>query len=126
MKIHRSIIAVLVLQWIVSVCLFVDNSLTKRELSKRPTYKEVIIFTEYITDSIVLADSQTLFEKGVNGNLKSLLYLLVDIHRGEAYSWELDKYVYSLIILEKNRSIEARKQFLKRIRLQYIHNIRSK
>jgi hypothetical protein len=126
MKIHRNIIIVLILQWTVLVCFFVDNNLTKRELSKRPTYKEVIIFTEYITDSIVQADSQMLFEKKVNGNLKSLLYLLVDIQRGKAYSWELNKYIYSLAKLEESRSIKARKEFLKRIRLQYINNIRSK
>ena len=74
-------------------------------IQQRTTRFEVIT----ICDSIVKADSNTIFDKKNAGRLESCLYKLIEIERGEAYAWELDPHLHWLAMRNEQR-IEAKNE----------------
>lgn len=89
-------IAIMIMILLSLICVNVMN------IQQRPTRFETIA----IYDSLIKANSNTIFDKKNAGRLESCLYKLIEIERGEAYAWELDPHLHWLVDRNEQR-IEA-------------------
>lgn len=109
-----------VLQLLVMVCLLINTNLNRRKILDRPTYEEIVVYTKYIADSIVKADTPSIFDRKVADRLRSLLIVLVEIQQGKPYMWKLAKHLMWLGNFEEERSKEAHRVFMEKVRRQHL------
>lgn len=92
----------------IMIIILLSNTLANHiAINQRPTYTEIIA----IYDSLIKADSNTIFDKKNAGRLESCLYKLIEIERGEAYAWELEPYLHWLTDRNEQRIEEKNEKF---------------
>lgn len=92
---------------IIVMLLLLNTVVNRIAINQRPTHAETIA----ICDSIIKANSNTIFDKKNAGRLESCLYTLIEIERGEAYAWELTPHLHWLADRNEQRIEEKNEKF---------------